>query len=163
MQYVRRNTDETTEERSMRPIALAAALSATLMLTAAAQAQDAGVKLSATLSGANELDAQGARNQGDTDGSGSCSARLVPGHGQLCYTLTWSGIDAPTMAHIHTGAAGANGPVFIPFPDLTPGEHCTAVDAAKAAAVVVKPQDYYVNIHTAPFPRGAVRGQLAKN
>lgn len=144
-------------------VALAAALGATMPLASAAQAQDAGVKLSATLSGANEVDAQGAGNQGDPDGTGSFSGRLVSGQGQLCYTLTWSGIDAPTMAHIHSAPAGANGPVFIPFPDLTPGEHCVPVDAAKAAAVLAKPQDFYVNVHNAPFPRGAIRGQLSKN
>jgi hypothetical protein len=52
--------------------------------------------------------------------------------------------------------------VFVPFPDLTPGEHCTALDPAKATALVAKPQDFYVNVHNAPFPGGALRGQLAK-
>lgn len=144
-------------------IAVATALGATVVLAPAARAQDAGLKLSATLSGANEVDAQGTGNQGDPDGKGSSSVRLVPAQGQLCYALTWSGVDAPTMAHIHAGAAATNGPVFIPFPDLTPGEHCIPVDPAKATALTAKPQDFYVNVHNAPFPRGAVRGQLGSN
>ena len=151
-------------------LAASAAVSVALALTIAATPTSAaapdhhgGVKLSATLSGANEVNAQGVGNQGDPDGSGSFSGRLIPGQGQLCYTLTWSAIEAPTMAHIHTGAAGTNGPVFVPFPDLTPGEHCIAVDREKATALVSKPQDFYVNIHNAAFPAGAVRGQLAKN
>jgi hypothetical protein len=146
-----------------------AVVSVALALTIAAaptravgQAQQGGVKLSATLSGANEVNAQGVGNQGDPDGAGSFSGRLIPGQGQLCYSLT-SAIDAPTMAHIHTGAAGTNGPVFVPFPDLTPGEHCISMDREKATALVSKPQDFYVNIHNAAFPAGAVRGQLGKN
>lgn len=122
-----------------------------------------GVKLSATLSGANEVNAQGAPNQGDPDGNGAFSGRLVPGQGQLCYTLSWSGIDAPTMAHIHTGSAGTNGPVFVGLTDLTTGEHCITIDREKATALVAKSQDFYVNIHNAAFPGGAVRGQLVKN
>jgi len=144
------------------PIALAWAVAATPALAGDSPAKKGGVKLSATLSGANEVDAQGARNQGDPDGTGTFSGRLVPGQGQLCYTLTSSGIATPTMAHIHTGAAGANGPVFVPLTELTAGEHCIAVDREKATALVAKPQDYYVNIHNAAFPAGAVRGQLAK-
>jgi hypothetical protein len=143
---------------------LSIAIVATLggaMLPAAASAQEMAAKLSATLRGPTGVDAQGNANKGDPDGTGSFSGRLASG--QLCYSLKWSGIDAPTMAHIHTGAAGTNGPVFVPFPDITPGEHCVPIDPAKAAALTAKPQDYYVNIHNAPFPAGAVRGQLAKN
>lgn len=142
------------------PIALALAAATPAL---ADSAHHGGVKLSATLSGANEVDAQGVRNQGDADGAGTFSGRLVPGQGQLCYTLTSSGIDTPTMAHIHSGAAGVNGPVFVGLTDLTAGEHCIAVDRDKATALVAKPQDFYVNIHNAAFPAGAVRGQLVKN
>src|SRR5690349_16104299 len=150
----------------MQPKILALSLPVAFALAAVAGpaiAQDhkehhGGVKLSATLSGANEVNAQGAPNQGDPDGTGSFSGRLVPGKGQLCYTLTWSGIDAPTMAHIHSGAAGVNGPVFIGLAELATGEHCIAVDQEKATALVDKPQDFYANIHNPAFPGGAVRG-----
>ncbi|WP_340316473.1 CHRD domain-containing protein [Rhizorhabdus argentea] len=145
------------------PVALALAAAAGPAIAKADKEHQRGVKLSATLSGANEVNAQGAPNQGDPDGTGSFSGRLVPGQGQLCYTLTWSGIDAPTMAHIHSGAAGANGPVFIGFTELATGEHCIAVDEQKATALVAKSQDFYVNIHNPAFPGGAVRGQLVKN
>lgn len=145
------------------PVALALAAAAGPAIAKADKEHHGGVKLSATLSGANEVNAQGVRNQGDPDGTGSFSGRLVPGQGQLCYTLTSSGIDAPTMAHIHTGAAGVNGPVFVALSELATGEHCIAVDKEKATALVAKSQDFYVNIHNAAFPGGAVRGQLAKN
>lgn len=145
------------------PFAFALAVSAGPAIAQDHKEHHGGVKLSATLSGANEVNAQGAPNQGDPDGTGSFSGRLVPGQGQLCYTLTSSGIDTPTMAHIHTGAAGVSGPVFVGLTELATGEHCIAVDKEKATALVAKPQDFYVNIHNAAFPGGAVRGQLAKN
>jgi len=154
------------------PARFAAASFALTMLLAAAEtpaiaadhaAHHGGVKLSATLNGANEVDAKGTAAQGDPDGSGSFAARLVPGQGQLCYTLTSASIDAPTMAHIHSGAAGVSGPVFVPLTELAAGEHCIAIPADKATAIVAKPGDYYVNIHNGAFPGGAVRGQLVKN
>lgn len=121
-----------------------------------------GAKLAATLSGADEVDAQGARDKGDPDGAGSFAARLAPGQDKLCYTLSWSAIDAPTMAHIHSGAAGKNGPVFVGLSELGAGEQCIAVDQAKAAELIAKPADFYVNVHNPAFPAGAVRGQLVK-
>lgn len=145
------------------PIALALSVVATPALAADHPAHHGGLKLSATLSGANEVNAQGARNQGDPDGTGAFSGRLAAGQDELCYTLIWSGIDAPTMAHIHTGADGTNGPVFIGLPDLSAGEHCIPVDREKAATLLARPQDFYVNLHTPAFPAGAVRGQLRKN
>ena len=126
---------------------------------AAPTAAPSGVTLSATLTGANEVDAQGA-SKGDPDGTGSFSARLTKD--QICYTLTSAKIDDPTMAHIHKGAAGVNGPVFIGLSDLDPGEHCEDLDPDRMDALKSKPQDYYVNIHNGDFPGGAVRGQLSK-
>lgn len=122
-----------------------------------------GVSLSATLNGANEVDAQGAPNKGDTDGTGSFAAKLNPGQGKLCYTLTWTGVDEPTMAHIHSGAAGHNGPVVIGLPDIAPGEHCIDIDKERATPLVSKTGNFYVNVHNGDFPNGAIRGQLVKN
>jgi hypothetical protein len=122
---------------------------------AGAPAEEAGLKLSATLNGTNEV------GGGDKDGTGSFAARMAKG--QLCYTLTTANIDEATMAHIHTGAAGVNGPVYIGLPDLDAGEHCQDIDGERAAALKSKPEGYYVNVHNGDFPGGAIRGQLTKN
>lgn len=142
--------------------ALAVALGSLPALAAPASAKTVGVQLSATLSGANEVDERGVGNKGDPDGTGTFTGRLAPKTGQLCYTLTWSGIDAPTMAHIHMGPIDKSGPVVVPFPDITPGEHCTDVDRTKTRALLSRPKNFYVNVHNPAFPAGAVRGQLAK-
>ena len=122
---------------------------------AAPAPEETGTKLSATLNGASEV------GGGDTDGTGSFSATIAKD--KLCYTLTAGNIDEATMAHIHKGAAGANGPVFIGLPDLDPGEHCEDIGADRLDQLKSKPGDYYVNVHNGDFPGGAVRGQLAKN
>jgi len=67
-----------------------------------------------------------------------------------------------TMMHIHKGAAGVAGPVVIPFTIGTSTMSCAnGVDAALVADIKANPANYYYNVHTAQFPAGAARGQLA--
>jgi hypothetical protein len=109
--------------------------------------------LSASLSGPIETP------QGDPDGTGTFTARLNAGHDQLCYTLTSAMIGAPTAAHIHAGKQGEAGPPVVPLqPQAT--DTCVAIDKAVADKILADPASYYVNVHNAEYPRGAVRGQL---
>ena len=137
-----------------------AALAADPAPEAADPAPAAGPTLVATMSGADEVDDAGKRGQGDPKGAGSFSARVDKD--QLCYKLSWSKIDDPTMAHIHKGAAGANGPVYIGLSDVDGEEHCEEVGRDRLDAIIAHPEKYYVNIHNGDFPGGAVRGQLDK-
>ena len=84
---------------------------------------------------------------------------------QVCYELHASGIGAATMAHIHKAPADAAGPVAIPLkaPDASGKvSECTTADAAVVNDILHNPAAYYVNIHNAQFPAGAIRGQLSK-
>ena len=83
---------------------------------------------------------------------------------QVCYTLKVSGIAAATAAHIHKAAPGAAGPVVIPLTAPTSGtsEGCATTTREIAQALIQNPGDYYVNVHNADFPGGALRGQLSK-
>jgi hypothetical protein len=117
------------------------------------------VFLTASLSGANEVPAA------DPDGRATELVRIQGS--QVCFAVQWSGIAAPVAHHIHRGAAGANGPVVVPFfgsalpPTLTAAAGClTVADAALLASIVATPEAFYVNLHTAEFPGGAVRAQL---
>ncbi len=79
--------------------------------------------------------------------------------GQLCYKLSASNIAPANMAHIHSGAVGANGPPVVTV--VLTENRCAAVDIDVLKAIVAAPDNYYVNVHNAEFPAGAIRGQLS--
>ena len=125
----------------------------------AAQAPSLPVVLTATMTGAQEVP------PGDPDGRGQALVILVPDQGQLCYVLTVSGIAPATAAHIHRGRLGEVGPIVVPLAPPTYGVSggCTMADPALLRAIAARPGDYYVNVHNAPYPEGAVRGQLLRS
>jgi hypothetical protein len=63
-----------------------------------------------------------------------------------------------TGAHIHSGAAGVNGPVIVNFAGAFSGSGLADPDLALITPV--SSMNYYVNIHNAVYPSGALRGQL---
>ena len=101
---------------------------------------------------------------GPGKGSGIADLTFDGEKGQVCYTLMSKGADTPTMAHIHKGTAGVAGPVVVPVSPPADGmsKGCAPVAADVLAAILAAPSDYYVNVHTATFPKGAMRGQLGK-
>jgi hypothetical protein len=119
--------------------------------------------LQTSLTGAAECNAAGVCNLGDPDGSGTASLRLNPGQEEICFELRVSDIALPaTGAHIHRAPAGIAGPVVVPLPsptgELTTG--CVSAERDLIREIMLNPAQFYVNVHTAPFPGGAVRGQL---
>lgn len=121
--------------------------------------QQGGRPLTTTLTGAAEVP-----GPGDTDGTGTASITLNHGQGEVCYELTVDKIAAANAAHIHAGAVDKTGP---PIANLTPpangsSKGCVALDKEKIKDIMQNPANYYVNVHNAEFPDGAVRGQLGK-
>jgi len=120
----------------------------------------ADTKLYATLSGKAEVP------KGDPDGAGT--AVLTVKSSSVCYVISPKKAGSSFAAgHIHAGKKGKAGPVFINLwtkPKKVSGGKLTGcsptVKAADLAKVKAKPSDYYVNIHNAKYPAGAVRGQL---
>jgi hypothetical protein len=118
-----------------------------------------GRPLYATLTGAAEIP-----GPGDPDGSGTARLRLNQGQGTVCFEIKVKDIAAPTAAHIHSGVASSSGPVVV---GLSAPVNGVAVGCASASKELVKairqsPGNYYVNIHTADYPAGALRGQLSR-
>jgi hypothetical protein len=101
---------------------------------------------------------------GDPVATGTSTIRLRAGQAQVCYQLAATNLPAAAAAHIHAGAAGVEGPVVIPL--LTPGSDgkssgCISTTRPLVAKILASPAAYYVNVHTAEFQGGAIRGQLA--
>ena len=121
--------------------------------------QDGGRKLSTALSGAMEVP-----GPGDPDGTGTFSATVNAGQSKVCYTLSVAKIDPATMAHIHRGVAGAAGPVVtaLKAPAAGTSMACAVVTRELAKELIANPAGFYVNVHNAIYPAGAVRGQLSK-
>ncbi len=79
----------------------------------------------------------------------------------LTVTTTYGGVTA-TAGHIHKGAIGVSGGVIFPFINLTSPINLTTppLDAAQEADLMANL--YYVNLHSAAYPGGEIRGQLFK-
>ena len=123
-------------------------------------AEHGGRPLFATMTGPQEVP------PGDPDGTGTARFTLNQGRGEICYEISVSNIALPaTASHIHLGAAGVGaGPpvVFLDPPVDGTATGCVAVDPATIQAIRQNPPGYYVNVHNAVYPSGAVRGQLQK-
>jgi len=118
-----------------------------------------GRLLTATMTGAAE-----APGPGDPDGSGSARITLNPGQEEVCFALEVSGIEPATASHIHVAPPGEPGPVVVTLVPPTSGSSsgCVSADRDLIRDILRNPEGYYVNVHNAAFPAGAVRGQLSK-
>lgn len=97
---------------------------------------------------------------GDADGTGFA---VVTFDGTTVrYNVFAQNIGTPTAAHIHRGAAGVSGPVVVDFVAASLSNGTTTISAALASEINANPSGFYVNVHTAEFSGGAVRGQLAR-
>lgn len=122
-------------------------------------ADDGGRPFATTLTGAAEVP-----GPGDPDGSGTAVLRLNPGQEEICYELTVTGIAPARAAHIHVGTADVAGPVVVGLQPPTNGSSSACASASRELilAIIQNPEQYYVNVHNADFPAGALRGQLSK-
>lgn len=106
-----------------------------------------------TLSGAEEIPPV------STQGSGSGNFRVAE-DGTITGSITTKGVPG-TMAHIHQGAKGQNGPVIVPLSKS--GDTYTVPAGRKltdAQLKAFKAGNTYVNVHTAKHKGGEVRAQL---
>ena len=71
-------------------------------------------------------------------------------------------IAAPINGHIHKAPVGVSGPVVFPFSSFTSPINYTSGVLSTAEEADLKAHLYYVNIHTAAFPAGEIRGQLIR-
>ena len=117
-----------------------------------------GPRFDANLTGANEVP------PADPDGTGTAQVHIASALNTICTELEIRDIGAVTAAHIHRGAAGVNGPpvVTLSIPGDDDSDDCDVVADALLDEIVDNPAGFYVNVHTADYPNGAIRGQLMR-
>jgi hypothetical protein len=135
-----------------RPLFVGVSAAAFLLAGCAELGLGGGTKV--TLSGQNEVPAV------STAATGSGSMTIGSDHA-VSGSITTSGI-AGTAAHIHMAAKGQYGPVIVPLQksgdnvwSVPPGAKLT--DAQYAA---YQSGGLYVNVHSAAYKGGEIRGQL---
>jgi sugar lactone lactonase YvrE len=120
--------------------------------------------LVATLIGKTEVDKRGQPGQGDPDGSALATLTLDTNTRKVCAQIFVADSAQSTQAHIHQGKAGTNGPIVVDFTPFISSNIISGCVEEVAPAVLdamqAKPSNYYVNVHTAEYPAGAMRGQL---
>jgi CHRD domain len=139
--------------------ALLLAATAAMTITAATPvaAQYGGRSLSANLTGRAEVPGPGKLNA-----RGSATLTVNAGQNRACYTVRYANIPRANMAHVHRGAVGVAGPPVITLRMAGVGRFrgCNAIPRALARDLIRRPGRFYVNVHSAAFPDGAIRGQL---
>ena len=116
------------------------------------------VEFSAALDGSQETPAN------SVSATGTCEATYDTVTNILTYTLTWTGLtDAPAAMHFHKADIGVPGGVEIPIT----GFAASATGTLSSTATVEQEDEsdlleekFYVNIHTALYPAGEIRGQM---
>jgi hypothetical protein len=113
---------------------------------------------------------------GDPDGRGTAEFTFDTVAGTVCYEIEVEGIAAPVepapglgSAHIHTLDSVPPGAIAVDLeadfqPDMSDefkASGCVAVDSARLQAILEHPDRYYLNIHNADFPGGALSGLLS--
>lgn len=108
----------------------------------------------AFMNGANE-----APGPGDPDGFGIGSVTIDTVFNTVSWSFLVNNVAMPlSSAHIHAAPAGMPGSVIVDFSGQMSGANL--FDADLASINSGNAANFYLNIHNAAFPGGAIRGQL---
>ena len=128
-------------------------IAASMLLMGLGVGSALGADVKVALSGANEVPPV----KTSANGSGTIT---VADDGAVSGSVSATGV-AGTAAHIHEGAAGANGPVIVPL--TKDGDTYKVPAGAKLTSAQLasfKAGNLYVNVHSAANPNGEIRAQL---
>jgi hypothetical protein len=136
-------------------IALVISALALVGVLAANAATARTVKFEIALKGTNEKPAAPASNKGKAE------VTLNTTTGKVCWEFKLAKIDGkPSQAHIHKGKAGVSGNIVVPLGANYKRQGCTSAAKSLVRSIAGHPAFYYVNVHNAKHPVGAMRGQL---
>jgi hypothetical protein len=145
---------------------IAAALLASLAPTPTPVAAQT-VEYSCSLEGASEVPAT----------TSSATGKFTATFDERAQTVTWSlnlpSITNATLAHIHAGATGVNGPPVVTLFTSVPAGSIAITGTSRPADIggpftgnwdgfiaALKAGEVYVNVHTTANPGGEIRGQV---
>jgi hypothetical protein len=123
----------------------------------------------ATLLGAKLKASEEVPGPGDPDAKGGVQIALKAKKKKVCFTLEYRKLDGgATAAHIHKGVEGVAGPVKVelftadpPLAEQGSFEGCQKhIKRPLIRRMKKHPERFYVNVHSEPYPDGAIRGQL---
>lgn len=113
------------------------------------------LKFTADLKGAAEVPPT------DSAGTGKLEATLDTDSKVFTWTVTYEGLSGDaTGAHFHAGVEGAAGDVVVPIPDPLASPINGNATLTDDQVTQLQGGNWYVNIHTAKFPDGEIRGQV---
>jgi CHRD domain-containing protein/PQQ enzyme-like repeat protein len=125
------------------------------VVAASAATSATGTKFEVALKGPNESPAAPASNTGKVE------LTLNAKTGKVCWEFKLTHIDGkPNQAHIHKGKRGVSGNVVVPLGGTYKRQGCTTASKALVKSILKTPAGFYVNVHNAKHPLGAMRGQL---
>ena len=115
------------------------------------------ITFNATLTGASETPPNASAATGNATFTYNTVTYVLSG------SVTFAGITA-TAAHIHYGAAGVAGPVVFPLGSspITSPISFTSVPLTTTQSTELLANQFYVNVHSAAYPAGEIRGQLVQ-
>jgi hypothetical protein len=123
------------------------------------------LQVTTALSGANEVPANSSTATGEVEGTLNQETRILSLN--IMYTdsaaadsTSADSLFVPTAWHIHKGAADTTGAVVIDFGTTFRSPFAFKDTLTEQQVADLKAGLYYVNIHTARYPAGEIRGQL---
>lgn len=101
---------------------------------------------------------------GDVDGTGRFTGMVNRETRQLCYEIKVADISEATKAVLFVGDPGEQGTPLLELQPPAAGfsSGCVAIEDDLSEHLIMFPEFYFVNVMTAGYPGGAIRGQLAE-
>ncbi|HEV7347543.1 CHRD domain-containing protein [Telluribacter sp.] len=112
------------------------------------------VRVATNLTGTSEVPSNNSTATGKAEGTFNNDTK------ELKLTVTYQGVT-PTGWHIHKAAAGTNGGVLFDFGTTFSSPFMFSKVLTLEQEADLKAGMYYVNIHSATFKGGEIRGQLS--